>query len=363
MEIKKDRLVYLDAFRGLSAAWVMLFHYNHYFGKDYSKPDWFQKILENGYLGVAFFFVISAFSMGLSSDRHQEDSIKYFYIRRFFRIAPLYYVILAIGIAFIYGNYLGYFGLLLNVLFAFNFFEKYYSGMVWASWTIGIEMPFYLIFPFIWMGIGKFKNIGLLLLTIVSMVVVYYHYLAFKDVDKGVYWALSFFRFFLVFIMGIWVYLLSKKLKLQKKSSLIGNSLFVLGLVLFVLNIFNMYRPAFVYESFYSGFFFSLILLGSALSNYNYFLDNRVLRWLGRNSYSIYLIHTIVINKFDSYSYNFVKYRTGSVELAYFVTMLFTITATFILSEIAWRLIEKPGIELGNKLINRIKLFKKESIV
>lgn len=357
MESNKDRLVYLDAFRGLSALWVMLFHYNHYFGKEWAKPNWFQQVLENGYLGVAFFFVISAFSMGLSSDKHKEESIVYFYIRRFFRIAPLYYVILIIGIALLYGVS-SYAGLFLNVVFAFNFFEKHYMGMVWAGWTIGIEMPFYLIFPFIWIGIRKFKELGFLVFTIAAAIAVYSHYLTFKDVDKGVFWVLSFFRFFLVFIMGIWVYIYSKKLQRMNCPPRIGNLLVFIGLGLLILMIFNIYKPAFKYESFYSGFIFSLILLGASISNFSQILNTKSLSWLGKNSYSIYLIHIIIINRFDSYSYNFLRYRTQSIELAYFGSMIFTILATFFLSEIAWRLIEKPCINLGNHLVQKLKLKK-----
>jgi peptidoglycan/LPS O-acetylase OafA/YrhL len=354
MEIKKDRLVYLDAFRGISALWVLVYHFNHYYTKDYVKPIWVQNILENGYLGVAFFFVISAFSMGLSSDRHKEGSVLYFYIRRFFRIAPLYYVILAIGITFLYRIY-SYSGLALNLIFAYNFFERHYAGMVWAGWTIGIEMPFYLIFPFIWKGIGKFKEWGFLVFTLLSSIIVYYHYWAFKDVDNGVFWVLSFFRFFLVFIMGIWVYLISKKLQGAKHANLIGNTLFVVGLSLLILMIFNFYKPEFRYESFYSGFFFSLILLGASISSFNSVFDHKILKWLGKNSYSIYLIHTIVINKFDSYIYAFLKYRTQSIEIAFYSTMIFTVVVTCFLSEVAWRLIEKPGIDLGNKLVKKLK--------
>jgi peptidoglycan/LPS O-acetylase OafA/YrhL len=357
MESNKDRLVYLDAFRGLSALWVMLFHYNHYFGKEWAKPNYLQQVLENGYLGVAFFFVISAFSMGLSSDKHKEDSIVYFYIRRFFRIAPLYYLILIIGIAFLYGVS-SYSGLFLNVFFAFNFFEKHYTGMVWAGWTLGIEMPFYLIFPFLWKGIGKYKELGFFVFTIIASVAIYYHYCAFKDVDNGVFWVLSFFRFFMVFIMGIWVYIFSKKLQHMPNAHMIGNLLFLIGLVLLILKVFNICELAFKYESFYSGFFFSLMLLGASISNNNHILNTRFLRWLGKNSYSIYLIHTIIINRFDSYSYNSLRYRTQSIEIAYFLTMIFTIFATFFLSEIAWRLIEKPGIKLGNHLVQKLKLKK-----
>jgi peptidoglycan/LPS O-acetylase OafA/YrhL len=229
-------------------------------------------------------------------------------------------------------------------------------GMVWAGWTIGIEMPFYLLFPFIWKAFERFKEIGLFIISIICTVVVYYHYLAFKDADNGVFWVLSFFRFLLVFIMGLWVYLLSLKIKKFKFAPLLGNVIFLLGFTLLLLRIFDFYKTEFRFESFYSGFFFSLMLLGASLSNFSIYLDTKFLKWLGRNSYSIYLIHTIVINRFDIYIYNFLRYRTQSTELAYYGAMAFTIIITFLLSEIAWRLIEKPGINFGNTLVQKLKM-------
>ena len=38
---------------------------------------------------------------------------------------------------------------LLSASFLFNLFPGHMEGFVWASWTIGIEMLFYAIFPFV----------------------------------------------------------------------------------------------------------------------------------------------------------------------------------------------------------------------
>jgi peptidoglycan/LPS O-acetylase OafA/YrhL len=353
--------LYLDAFRGIAALWVLVFHFDYYCTKGFEKPFFVKVLLDNGYLGVTLFFVISSFSMGLSSDRHLEDSIKYFYIRRFFRIAPLYYLMLAIGIIFINGLP-SYAELALNVVFAFNFFERHYAGMVWAGWTIGIEMPFYIVFPLLWKVVVKFKERGLFVITVLSVMVVFLSYQTFKDIDHGNFWLMSFFRFLLVFIMGLWVYSFYKRIKDNPKSTLIGNFMFLFGFTLFFMMILGFYRPEYKNESYYSGLYFSLILLGTSISNSNKGLNNGLLKWLGKNSFSIYLLHPVMIYTVNRvHVYEFLKYRTQSLEIAFYGTMMINIVATCVLSELAWRLIEKPGIDLGNKIVKKLKA-NRESI-
>ena len=39
--------------------------------------------------------------------------------------------------------------LIINATFAFNFFPSAHESVVAAGWSVGVEMPFYLAFPFI----------------------------------------------------------------------------------------------------------------------------------------------------------------------------------------------------------------------
>ena len=83
---------------------------------------------------------------------HLRDGVAAFYIRRFFRIGPLFYfMILAYVVRghTIYSVSYSPVHVIENALYLFNFVPDRQSGIVWASWTIGVEMIFYLIFPIV----------------------------------------------------------------------------------------------------------------------------------------------------------------------------------------------------------------------
>lgn len=111
-------------------------------------------------MGVTMFFVVSAFSLCYMMPRHKREArpLVSFYLRRFFRIAPLFYFMIATTL-FYHAQFMGvpldYWAakseaLVASVFFVFNFLPGQQLGVVWASWTIGVEMPFYLLFPLLY---------------------------------------------------------------------------------------------------------------------------------------------------------------------------------------------------------------------
>jgi len=36
------------------------------------------------------------------------------------------------------------------ITFTYNFYPPWQQGVVWASWTLGVEMVFYALFPMVW---------------------------------------------------------------------------------------------------------------------------------------------------------------------------------------------------------------------
>jgi peptidoglycan/LPS O-acetylase OafA/YrhL len=86
MEIKKYQ--YIDILKGIAVLGVIAVHSHQ------SIPNLNLSVkyaFNYGQLGVQLFFMLSAITLCISSQKRHEQVWQYFYMRRFFRIAPLYY--------------------------------------------------------------------------------------------------------------------------------------------------------------------------------------------------------------------------------------------------------------------------------
>lgn len=139
----------LDGLRAVSIILVLAAHT--------ADPVWSQL---NGSLGVTLFFVISGFLITTlllrEEDAHEVVSLSRFYIRRVFRIVPLYALALALAAALVLVFHLGQGGgnflERLPLLLTFNG-ELAGSGTFSHSWSLGIEEKFYILWPALAFGI------------------------------------------------------------------------------------------------------------------------------------------------------------------------------------------------------------------
>jgi len=147
-----DRLAFIDSLRGIAALMVVILHVAYIPSPSLKLLPWARRLINAGQTGVILFFIISAFTLCLSAQSRSTCSTPFetrdFYIRRLFRIMPLYLV--SIPIAWV------------RDLIVYNYqrppLETIWSslsivdpgnsrGLVWASWTLGVELLFYLLFP------------------------------------------------------------------------------------------------------------------------------------------------------------------------------------------------------------------------
>src|SRR5947208_17194885 len=100
----KQRVPELDGLRGLAVSSVVIFHYISQEGQlvPGTFPALLQRFVIMGWTGVDLFFVLSGFLIGgiLIDARDSPTYFKAFYVRRFFRIIPIYYlwIVLYLGV-------------------------------------------------------------------------------------------------------------------------------------------------------------------------------------------------------------------------------------------------------------------------
>src|SRR5450756_200206 len=144
-EGKQAYMRQLDGLRALCVAGVAWSHWGGYFG---FRPE----IFSPGEIGVETFFVISGFLItGILLDNRTEGShlqvLKQFYIRRFLRIFPVFYV--AFGVACWLGadsareTWPWHVSYLSNVYF----YNHGWTGALSHFWSLAVEEQFYLFWP------------------------------------------------------------------------------------------------------------------------------------------------------------------------------------------------------------------------
>lgn len=190
--IHTDRRVpELDGLRGIAIALVVLFHCLYYAPGPSYRPGnlihvlylWFERVIAVGWTGVDLFFVLSGFLIGgiLLDARDSRRYYRTFYLRRFFRIIPVYYawIIAYVTIEAFAGTFLrnhidhasrslGLGPLLAQFLFLQNFgiLNSYGAiGSRWfgPTWSLAVEEQFYLLAP---AAIRYLSKRGLFILTL-----------------------------------------------------------------------------------------------------------------------------------------------------------------------------------------------------
>lgn len=353
--------VFFPSLNGLRfiAAFVVIIHHLEqiklFFGLPSVFYDW-HVIKIVGELGVTLFFTLSGFLITYlllaEKEKYKTIDVKKFYIRRVLRIWPLYYLIIILGLFVlphipffnipIYTEGVHYrFGI--KTLFYFlllpNVVSNLYAYMPFLaqSWSIGIEEQFYIVWP--WMV--KFSKhhlkvligivVGLLLITNV----LYFFADHAKDISQanGATKVLTFvYRFFAMLriscmaIGGIGAYYLYNlnhkvlRFVFSQYVQLITYAV-VLQMLLYGIEI------PFINHEFYSLFFIIIILNLAANPNSYVNLENKVMDYLGKISYSIYMWHgvAIIVGLKVAMAYNAKLNDFYSNAVYYFVTFVVTL--------------------------------------
>ena len=151
--------------RGIAALCIFIYHI---YGTTGIITNWAypirivpERFLDLTLAGIPLFFILSAFTLYLSLDNRAGEKRKFFkfYLRRFFRIAPLFYLLLILVVLdslIIQRGVPSWQDILANFTFTFTWFRKNSQLSLFSDgWTVGVEMLFYSVLPLIFIKVNN----------------------------------------------------------------------------------------------------------------------------------------------------------------------------------------------------------------
>jgi peptidoglycan/LPS O-acetylase OafA/YrhL len=346
------RKEYLDCVRAFAAFLVVVVHTGQFFP---ASNHFIQLLAAMGQLGVQLFFVLSAFLIFESLDRlHGKTApLAEFFVHRFLRIAPLYYMAILVSLVlFCYifpglGMAPAYTprNILANVLFLHGLVPAANQSIVGGGWSVGAEVLFYLLAPMLFL----LRNRWPLLIVVAVLcypMVLWLVRLGWPALGAPGYVEDNHFLYFSianqlpVFICGCLLFAFKDRaFAIPRFAAIFGwiASLAVAG---------------YLWETNFSGTmtFFYVPLLGGISSAFFIVLvsrvhtSNRLVIAFGRRAFSIYM--------FNLPALLLAQYAAGrlGLKLPFFAAVPIVATAAFLMAGVTYRFVERPFLNLAKRL-------------
>jgi len=356
----RPRLPALTSLRFFAAFHVVIFHFQAM--QIFIGPAWFQKLSSIGYVGVSFFFVLSGFIL-VYTYAGRPIVLKNFWRARFARIYPSYAFSLLVTAPFFF-----YAVLTMNIPFfvwakahlklasalVLSLLQAWVppAALTWnaVAWSLSVEAFFYVLFPFLLLVLVRRSQPQLLLIAGASWltslvfsgsyVVLNPDRLSIVNADVlGAFWlnALKFNPLARLpeFLLGMACGFLFLRSRRESKLAL---PLVLFGIAaLIVVVYFSALIPYPILHTALLAPAFAAIVYGFALRpNWGAILENRWLVLCGDASYSLYLLHSMIVGMYFHSPTGQLRYQSPMGIL------VFVLTAVSI-SALVYRFIEEPA--------------------
>jgi peptidoglycan/LPS O-acetylase OafA/YrhL len=363
-----EKLAYVDVLRGIAILMVIIIHTS----LPVNGLSTFVGYIDRyGQMGVQLFFVASAYTLCHSfvSRSEEQQPLISFFIRRFFRIAPLYYfaiiayyllepVIHILSIIKLPTSEYNLASIEANILFIHGFVISANNNIVPGGWSIGTEMAFYTLFPILFgLFTWAYKQWGILSLyglvgfsTCLNILVqlTIEHFFSIEIVNNGfIYFNLI--NQLPVFLLGMTVFFHHQYQIPFSCSIPVQMGLFTMMTIMVAIAIQRPQNWLLMIIPVGSGISFMLLL--NILKELKY--SNSFLEKIGRLSYSMYIFH-----------FMFAWYLVVGIamlldkeilpELVLVFSVVLVTGLTYSIAKLSQKYIEIPGIQFGKLLISRL---------
>jgi peptidoglycan/LPS O-acetylase OafA/YrhL len=339
----------LDGLRAFSILFVIFHH-------AMSRMPW--RTHFHGWLGVDIFFVLSGFLITFLLERESQDAQKVdlpaFYIRRAFRILPVYFVMLIVYIVATYlsGDATTWHLMKRDLPYFLTFLNEFApspNGFIafGFSWTLAVEEKFYLIWPIL-----CFTLLATAASKVRRPVVLAMLYTSILAVAPVKFQAA---RSYSGLLVGSLLALaltdprtIGLRHQIQKVPVILPLGFFVFGICLIDIN-----------RNFLFLFSWTVVFLVAHLvttpSWLRNFLSLPSLTWLGKRSYGMYLIHMLPLQLIQ-------KLIHSTFPFEPFVVTCCTLVLTALIADVVFRFIESPARNFGKRLLGMRRASHEKSL-
>lgn len=356
MLTQNKRFEFIDGMRGIAALMVVFFHLNiaiqnHSGG---AIPYFLNQLLFHGYLGIQIFFVLSGFVIAYSLRRISMNVsfLVNFFVRRSIRLDPPYWIMILLTLSFAWFANSTFKS---HLEFPFTAIQIFYNLfylpdlmqvplIIPVAWTLCIEFQFYIFFALLIMLFQHVKTpYALCVWTLVFIFSLLQNtplaILPLKPVTFIPHW----YSFFLG-CATCWAMLRKIPIKF----------LFFLYLIVAICSFWTSSPHAMT-----SLAVALLIYLVSLKDGLHQVLKHSFFQYMGKISYSLYLIHWLVGMKLIDLGY---KIANNELEYPIFLFSLWIVALllTILSADIFYRIIERPSHHLSRQLSTKISEEKKQ---
>lgn len=349
-----ERIPEFEGLRGCLAWWVVLFHLYFHAGMTAPMRSRFEFFVGYGWAAVPLFIMLSGYVITVLIE-NQREPYGVFITRRFFRLAPVYYLLTMYGAALAlrantYGHSLGWHVLMhltmLHGVLPNQVLPDSAISLIHPAWSISVEWQFYLIAPLI---LAFCRGSAARCLLVIAATLALSKYLT-RHFDFP-FEATVVMRGGL-FAVGIFSYYVTRwAVSNPQNVKPIVPYMIPLALAAVWVVGGEYLGPGLVWVVVFGTVLARLVGASSILTQpAQYFLTRRVVIWLGRVSYSTYLCHNFVLSMVETVLGPSFVHMSERHRLVVLLAVGCPLVVGF--SALLFYFVEQPGIRLGKRLVS-----------